>query len=137
MGHSIQFVVFVVIVLILAGLGMVYPSQFLEYLKKHHPSKYSELIMKSFLGVPSEYFAYLEYLKKHHPPKYEEVMTKSFLGIPSEYFAYLANPVHLIWFLCLAESLDDDRVVFHKRRLKISLFSIIASFVAWCVFISV
>ena len=107
MGHILQFVVFVAIVLILAGLGMVYTSQFLEYLKKHHPSQYEEVIMESFLGIPSEYFA------------------------------YLANPVHLIWFLCSAESLDDDRVVFHKRRLKISLFSIIASFVAWCVFIAV
>jgi hypothetical protein len=137
MGHVIQFVVFVVTVLILAGLGMVYTSQFLEYLKKHHPFQYEEVIMKSFLGIPSEYFAYLQYLKKHHPFQYEEVMMKSFSGIPSEYFAYLVNPVHLIWFLFSAESLDDDRVVFHKRRLKISLFSIIASFVAWCVFIAV
>jgi hypothetical protein len=107
MVSIIQFVVFVVLVLILAGLGMVYTSQFLEYLKKHHPSKY------------------------------EEIMLKSFLGIPSEYFAYLANPVNLLWFLFSAESLDDDKVVFYKRRLKLSLFLTIGFFIAWFVFIPV
>lgn len=75
---------------------------------------------------------FFEYLKKNHPSKYSQLSFDSFFGISAESFPFhLINPLAFIRFLLSADNLQDHNVIDYKKKIKLLLLALLGFFVLY------
>ena len=75
---------------------------------------------------------FIEYLKKYHSERWSELSFANLFGISQQdLFFYQIHPLKFIPYLFSKEDSDDANVAVYKKRIQLSLFGISAMFVIY------
>jgi len=102
-----SFIFFVLVPLAIGLLGIYLLIDLFEYLKKNHPSSYSQLCYASLFGISAESF-----------------------------FLHLIKPHELVRFLISADDLRDGSVKIYKNRIRLCLLGLLGLFVIYSLWIA-